>query len=528
MSKIISFGDEAKNKILLGVSKVADAVKITMGPKGRNVVIQQQWANPIVTNDGVTVAKAVELKDDLENMGASFVIEAASKTNDEAGDGTTSTVVLTEAIVKEGLKYIRQWYNPFSIVESIHSVVAKILSIVWEMAKTITTKDEIKNIATISAQDEAVWELIADVMDQIGNDGVITVEEWKTSGLEKTIVQWLQVDSGYISPYFINNERGECELNDCAILITDFRIQKLKDIIHIMEALQKRNVKSLLIIADDAEHEWLASLILNHVKKVMNICCIKAPAVWTHRKNILGDIAVVTGGSVITEELWLTLAVANDSHLWFAKKVIVKKDSTIIVDATGDTKAIEEKLKVLIWQRDNTTSDFDRETLQKRIAKIIWWVAVIKVWAATEMEMKNKKYKIEDALAATRSAIDEWVVAWGGTAFLKAYSLLIWYDFKWDDKIAFEIIWNAIQYPCKQIIKNAGWNGEYIAEVIKNEKSETVWYNAKTGDYGDLIKEWVIDPAKVLRCSLQNAASAASMILTSDAFITFEKEECQK
>ena len=472
MSKTVHYGDEARKNMFQGIEMVANAVKVTMGPKGRNVILERSYGSPTVTNDGVTVAKEIELEDKMHNIGASMIKEAAEKTNKEAGDGTTTTVVLAHAIAKEGLRYIRSGVNPFALGRGLHKTVAKVIEELKAKSKEIKNKEEIKQVATISAQDEEVGSLIAEVMEEIGNDGTITVEEGKSIGLTKEIKTGMQFDQGYVSPYFVSDsQRMEAVIEKPYILVTDKKISSIKDILQILEAIAMSGKKDVVIIADDIEGEALASLVLNKIRGMLNVLAIKAPGFGDRKKEMLKDIATVTGATVITEELGLKLENATIDLLGKADKVIATKDTTVIVDGQGEENTIQQRADEIRMQIANTNSDYDREKLMERLAKLVGGVAIIKVGAATEMEMKNKKYKIEDALNATRAAVQEGIVAGGGTALLKVSMILDSFNLEQEDEsLAIEIIKSAIQYPVIQIANNAGYKGDWVVEKVKEEK----------------------------------------------------------
>jgi len=522
MTKDIKYWNDARRIVYKWIQEVADAVKVTMWPKGKNVMIESSFWAPKVTNDGVSVAKEIELEGKLENVGAELVKEAANKTNDSAGDGTTSTVTLVDSIAKEWLRYINSWVNPFILWKWLDQAVKTLVENLHKNAKKLDNKEEIKQVATISAQDEKVWELIADVMEEIWEDGVITVEEWKSIWLEKEIVKGMQFDQSYESPYFVTNpEKMEATIENANIIITDKKISNLKEILPLMEKIAAAGSKNIVIISEWVEWEALATLVLNKLKGVLNVLAVKAPWFGDNKKLLLQDIAVVTGWTVISEEMWMSFENVGTEVVWWASKVIADKNKTIIVDGKWDKHNIENRINQLKLQLENTTSSYDQEKLQERIAKLAGGVAVIKVWAATEAEMKNKKDKIEDALNATRAAMEEGIVAWGGTALLKLQKKLD--NIKSDDediKVWIEIIKSAIEYPAKQIANNAGYKWDVIVENIKNNQDINYWFNAKTWEYTDLLKQWVIDPVKVIRVALENAVSAAKMLLTTETVIT--------
>ena len=522
MPKHIKYGDEARKEIFSGMQMVADAVKVTMGPKGRNVILERSYWGPIVTNDGVTVAKEIELEDKSENIGASMLKEAAEKTNKEAGDGTTTTVVLAEAMASEGLRYIRSGVNPFSLGKGLHKAVEKLVAEIEGKAQQIgDSKEKIKQVATISAQDEEVGNLIADVFEEIGKDGTITVEEGKSLGLTKEIKTGMQFDQGYSSPYLVTDpQRMEAVIDKPYILLTDKKISSIKEILQVLEAVAATGKKDFVIIAEDVEGEALASLVLNKIRGMLNVLTVKAPGFWDRKKEMLRDIAVVTGATVITEELGLKLEDATIEMLGRADKVIATKDTTVIVDGQGDPTAINERADQIKAQLGMTTSDYDKEKLTERLAKLVGGVAVIQVGAATEMEMKNKKYKIEDALNATRSAIEEGIVAGGGSVLLQLSKLLDSFKLEdADEQVAVQIVRDAIQYPVRQIANNAGFKGDWVVEKVKESEDFNYGFDAKEGTFKNLFEAGIIDPAKVLRVALQNAVSTAAMFLTTESVI---------
>lgn len=521
MAKKIRYWDEARRRIYDGVEKVANAVKVTMWPKGKNVILERGYWAPNVTNDGVTVAKDIELEDKIENIGAEFVKEAASKTNDAAGDGTTATVVLVDAISREGLRYIREWVNPFALGRGLHKGVESLVEHIAKKATPVKGKSDIEQVATISSQDENVGKLIAQVMEEIGNDGVVTVEEGKSLWLEMSIEKGMQFDQWYTSPYFVTDPaRMEAIIEKPSVIITDKKVSNVKEILPLLEQAAAAGKKDFVLIADDVEGEALATLVLNKLRWVLNVLAVKAPGFGDRKKSMLQDIAAVTGWQVISDEVGLSFENAGMEVLWSADKVISDKDKTVIVWGKGAEGDIKDRVNEIKAQIDKSSSDYDKEKLQERLARLVGWVAVIRVWAATEMEMKNKKYKIEDALNSTRAAIAEWVLPWGGVSLLKMISVLEGLKLEdKDEKLWLEILKQAIQYPTKQIANNAGYKGELIIEKIKENKSDNYGFNAKTGEYGDLIKQWVIDPAKVVRVALQEAVSAAAMLLTTDAVV---------
>lgn len=521
MAKQIQFGDDARKNIYAWVQIVADAVRVTMWPKGRNVILERSFGAPTVTNDGVTVAKEIELDDKFENIGASLTKEAASKTNDAAGDGTTTTVVLVDGIVQEGLRYITSGVNPFALSRGLHKAVDHLVAQIADKSVKIETKEQIRQVAALSAQDEQVGELIADVMEEVGNDGVITVEEGKSIGLEKEVVTGMQFDQGYLSPYFVTDPaRMESALENVHILITDKKISAIKDILPLLEQLGAMGKRDIVIIADDVDGEALGTLVLNKLRWTINVLAVKAPGFGDRKKETLKDIAAVTWGTLITEEVGLKLEDATLDMLGVAEKVISTKDKTTIVGGKGEQTSIEARVNELRVLIDKASSDYDREKLQERLARLAWGVAVIKVGAATEMEMKNKKYKIEDALNSTRAAIEEGIVAWGGTSLLKLSASIASLTFNdSDEAIGAKIIAEAIQYPARQIANNAWYKGDWVVEQVKASADFNQWFNAATGEFVDLVAAGIIDPAKVERVALENAVSSAAMLLTTDCVV---------
>ena len=528
MKKDIHYADDARKQLLKWVETVANVVKVTMWPKGRNVVLDKGFGAPTVTNDGVSVAKEIELEDKVENVWAEMVKEAAEKTNKEAWDGTTSTVVLAHAIAKEGLRYIDSWINPFALGRWLHKAVDNLVADIQDTAQQIgDSKEQIKQVATISAQDEEVGDLIADVFEEIGKDGTITVEEWNTLGLSKEIKTGMQFDQWYLSPYFVSDsQRMECVIDKPYVLVTDKKIWSMKEIIQLLESMAATGKKDMLLIAEDVEWEALASLILNKIRWMLNVVAVKAPGFGDRKKEILKDIATVTGATLITDQLGIKLEDATIDMLGKADKVIVNKDETIIVDGKWDTDEINDRANQIRAQIWITKSDYDKEKLAERLAKLVGWVAVIKVWAATEMEMKNKKFKIEDALNATRAAIEEGIVAGGGSVLVQL-SKKLW-ELKLEDQeeqVAVEIIQQAIQYPLKQIADNAGFKWDWVVEKIKESKDMDYGFDARTGEFTNLKKSGIIDPAKVIRVSLENAVSTAAMLLTTEAVVVDKSED---
>ena len=529
MAKTLHFGDDARKSIFSGIETVANAVKVTMGPKGRNVILERSYGGPIVTNDGVTVAKEIELEDKSENIGANMIKEAAEKTNKEAWDGTTSTVVLAHAMAKEGLRYVRSGVNPFSLGKGLHKAVEILTHEIHQKAQPVDSPEKIRQVATISAQDEEVGNLISEVFEEIGKDGTITVEEGKSIGLTKEIKTGMQFDQGYSSPYLVTDtQRMEAVVEKPYILVTDKKVSSIKEILWVLESVAATGKKDFVIIAEDVDGEALASLVLNKIRGMLNILTIKAPGFWDRKKEMLRDIAVVTGATLITEELGIKLEDTTIDMLGKAEKVISSKDNTVIVSGKGNPDEIEARANQIKGQLSQTTSDYDREKLAERLAKLVGGVAVIQVGAATEMEMKNKKYKIEDALNATRAAIEEGIVAGGGSVLLQLSKVLDTVKFDDpDEQVAIEIVKNAIQYPVKQIADNAGFKWDRVVEKVKESDQVNFGFDAKEGTFKDLFTSGIIDPAKVLRVALENAVSTAAMFLTTETVIVdLPKSEC--
>lgn len=520
MAKNIVFGDEARKKLLTGVKKLSDAVRITMGPKGRNVVIEKKYGGPTITNDGVTIAKEIDLADPEENIGAQLVKEAATKTNDIAGDGTTTATVLAAEMIQEGIRNITAGANPMQVKVGMEKATKAVVEQLEKMAKKITTKQQVAQVATISAQSPEVGELISEVMDKVGRDGVITVEEGQTVGLSREHVEGMQFDSGYLSPYFINDTaRMEAVYEKVKILVTDQKISSIQDILPLLEAIAQSGKKEIVIIAEDVEGEALTTLVLNKLRGTFNTLAVKAPSFGERRKAMLKDIAVLTGATFISEEVGLKLEKATIDDLGEARKVIANKDNTTIVEGKGDKKAIANRVKEVKTELERTESNFDREKLQERLAKLTGGVAVIRVGAATEVELKEKKHRIEDALAATRSAVEEGIVAGGGTALIEAAKVLtalIKETKDIDQKIGIQIVQKSLEIPVRQIADNAGAEGAVVVSKIDGVKG----FNAATGEFEDMFKAGIIDPKKVTRAALQNAASVAAMLLTTEAAIT--------
>ncbi|ECL6396469.1 chaperonin GroEL [Campylobacter jejuni] len=525
MAKEIIFSDEARNKLYEGVKKLNDAVKVTMGPRGRNVLIQKSFGAPSITKDGVSVAKEVELKDSLENMGASLVREVASKTADQAGDGTTTATVLAHAIFKEGLRNITAGANPIEVKRGMDKACEAIVAELKKLSREVKDKKEIAQVATISANsDEKIGNLIADAMEKVGKDGVITVEEAKSINDELNVVEGMQFDRGYLSPYFITNaEKMTVELSSPYILLFDKKIANLKDLLPVLEQIQKTG-KPLLIIAEDIEGEALATLVVNKLRGVLNISAVKAPGFGDRRKAMLEDIAILTGGEVISEELGRTLESATIQDLGQASSVIIDKDNTTIVNGAGEKANIDARVNQIKAQIAETTSDYDREKLQERLAKLSGGVAVIKVGAATETEMKEKKDRVDDALSATKAAVEEGIVIGGGAALIKAKAK-IKLDLQGDEAIGAAIVERALRAPLRQIAENAGFDAGVIVNSVENAKDENTGFDAAKGEYVNMLESGIIDPVKVERVALLNAVSVASMLLTTEATISEIKED---
>ena len=524
MAKELKFSEDARSKMKAGVDKLADTVKTTIGPKGRNVVLEQSYGAPTITNDGVTIAKAIELEDHFENMGAKLVAEVASKTNDIAGDGTTTATVLTQAIVAEGLKNVTAGANPVGIRTGIEKATAAAVAKLHEMSHTVNTKDEIAQIASISAANEEVGALIAEAMDKVGNDGVITIEESK--GIETTldVVEGMQFDRGYMSQYMVtDNDKMEANLDNPYILITDKKIGNIQDILPVLQAVVEQG-RAMLIIADDITGEALPTLVLNKMRGTFNVVAVKAPGFGDRRKAQLEDIAILTGGTVITEDLGLNLKDVTIDQLGQASKVNVTKDNTTIVEGGGDKAAVATRVETIKQQIAETTSDFDREKLQERLAKLAGGVAVINVGAATETELKERKYRIEDALNATRAAVEEGFVAGGGTALVNAISAVEALSEAGDVQTGINTVIKALESPVRQIAENAGLEGSVIVNKLKDQ-DEGFGYNAATDEWVDMIAAGIVDPTKVTRSALQNAASVSALLLTTEAVVAEEPKD---
>lgn len=525
MAKEIIFADDARNRLYNGVKKLSDAVKVTMGPRGRNVLLQKSFGAPTITKDGVSVAKEIELADTIENMGAGLVREVASKTNDEAGDGTTTATVLAHAIFKEGLRNITAGANPIEVKRGMDKFAAAVIEELKSVAKKVEGKKEIAQVATISANsDTSVGDLIAEAMEKVGIDGVITVEEAKSINDELNVVEGMQFDRGYLSPYFITNpEKMQVELSSPFILLFDKKISNLKDLLPVLEQIQKTG-KPLLIIAEDIEGEALATLVVNKLRGVLNISAVKAPGFGDRRKAMLEDIAILTGGEVISEELGRTLESATLSDLGQADRVVIDKDNTTIVNGAGSKDSIGARINQIKAQIIETTSDYDKEKLQERLAKLSGGVAVIKVGAATETEMKEKKDRVDDALNATKAAVEEGIVVGGGAALIKAGNKVN-LNLNGDELIGAQIVKRALFAPLRQIAENAGFDAGVVANAVSTAKEANYGFNAASGEYVDMFEAGIIDPVKVERVALQNAVSVASLLLTTEATVSEIKED---
>ena len=520
MAKDILFGEEARKALEKGVNQLADTVKVTLGPKGRNVVLDKKFGAPLITNDGATIAKEIDLECPFENMGAQLVKEVATKTNDVAGDGTTTATLLAQALVHEGLKNIAAGANPMIVRKGIQKAVDAATDYILSASAKVNGKEDIARVAAISAADEKVGELIADAMEKVTHDGVITVEESKTAETYSEVVEGMQFDRGYISPYMVTDtDKMEAVLDDAYILITDKKISNIQDILPILEQIVNQG-KKLVIIAEDIEGEALATLLVNKLRGTFTCVAVKAPGFGDRRKEMLKDIAILTGGEVITEELGLDLKETQLSQLGRARQVKVQKENTIIVDGAGDAEEIKARVSQIKAQIEETTSDFDKEKLQERLAKLAGGVAVIKVGAATETEMKEMKLRIEDALAATKAAVEEGIVPGGGTTYINATKAVakLLDTLSGDEKTGVQIVLKALDEPVKQIAKNAGLEGSVIVEKVR-ESADAIGFNALTEEYVDMMKTGIVDPTKVTRSALQNAASVAAMVLTTESLV---------
>lgn len=520
MAKQIKFDEQARHLLKKGVDKLANAVKVTLGPKGRNVVLDRGFGSPEITNDGVTIAKEIELENKFENIGAEIIKEVASKTNDMAGDGTTTATILTQAIVTQGLRNVTAGANPLALKKGIEKGVKAVVSELKKMSKKIAGKAEIAQVATISAEDSEIGNMIAEVIQQIGKDGVVTVEESQTLGMSQEIVKGMRIDKGYISAYMVTNtEKMQAEYDDPYILITDKKISSIQEILPLLEKITQSGKKDVVIIAEDVDGDALATLVVNRLRGTFNALAVKAPGFGDRRKEMLEDIAVLTGGQVISEEVGLKLESAELKMLGRARKVITDKETTTIVEGQGGKSEIEARINQIKMELSKSDSDFDKEKLQERLAKLSGGVAVIKVGAATETEQKYKKAKTDDALAATKAAVAEGIVPGGGVALIRALSALDEVKAKGEEKIGLAILKKALEEPLRQIANNAGQDGSVVVDAIKKNKG-AYGYNAATNKYEDLFAAGVIDPTKVVRAALENAASAAAMLLTTECVIT--------
>jgi len=523
MAKDIKFSADARSSMVRGVDILANTVKVTLGPKGRNVVLEKSFGSPLITNDGVTIAKEIELEDHFENMGAKLVSEVASKTNDIAGDGTTTATVLTQAIVREGIKNVTAGANPIGIRRGIEAAVATAVEALKSNSVPVSNKEAIAQVAAVSSRSEKVGEYISEAMEKVGNDGVITIEESKGMETELDVVEGMQFDRGYLSQYMVtNNEKMVAELDNPYILITDKKISNIQEILPLLENILKTN-RPLLIVADDVDGEALPTLVLNKIRGTFNVVAVKAPGFGDRRKAMLEDIAILTGGTVITDDLGLELKDATIEALGQASKVTVDKDSTVIVEGSGNPEAIANRVAVIKSQIDSSTSEFDREKLQERLAKLSGGVAVIKVGAATETELKEMKLRIEDALNATRAAVEEGIVSGGGTAYINVLDAVAGLDLAGDEATGRNIVLRALEEPVRQIALNAGFEGSIVIDRLKNSEAGT-GFNAATGEWVNMIDAGIIDPVKVTRSALQNAASVASLILTTEAVVANQPE----
>ncbi len=523
MSKEIKFSSDARSAMVRGVDILADTVKVTLGPKGRNVVLEKSFGSPLITNDGVTIAKEIELEDHFENMGAKLVSEVASKTNDIAGDGTTTATVLTQAIVREGIKNVTAGANPIGIRRGIETAVAAAVEALKNNAIPVANKEAIAQVAAVSSRSEKVGEYISEAMEKVGKDGVITIEESRGMETELEVVEGMQFDRGYLSQYMVtDSEKMVADLENPYILITDKKISNIQEILPLLESILQSN-RPLLIIADDVDGEALPTLVLNKIRGTFNVVAVKAPGFGDRRKAMLEDIAILTGGTVITEDLGLELKDATIEALGQAARVTVDKDSTVIVEGAGNPEAISHRVAVIKSQIETTTSEFDREKLQERLAKLSGGVAVIKVGAATETELKEMKLRIEDALNATRAAVEEGIVAGGGTALVNVIPAVADLELTGDEATGRNIVLRALEEPVRQIAHNAGFEGSIVIDRLKNAELGT-GFNAATGEWVNMIEEGIIDPVKVSRSALQNAASVASLILTTEAVVANKPE----
>lgn len=525
MAKQIEYSEKARAKLLRGVNKLANAVTLTLGPKGRNVVLDKGFGAPEITNDGVTIAKEIELEDKFENMGAEIIKEAASKTNDIAGDGTTTAALLAQSLIKEGFKNVAAGADPLELKRGIDKGVSRVIEKLKNISKKVSTKEEMAQVAIVATESEEMGKLIAEVFDDVGKDGVVTVEESKTFGLQKEIVEGMQFDQGYISPYMITNpDRMEAIYDKPHILITDRKISAVSEILPLLEKLNQAGERDLVIIADEIEGEALATLVINKLRGTFNTLAVKAPGYGDRRKEMLQDIAILTGGQVISEDLGLKLENTEVSQLGKARRVVSRKEDTTIIEGMGKKKDIEARIEQIKKELEVTESEFDKEKLQERLAKLSGGVAVIKVGAATEVEQKQKQQKIEDAVSATRAAIEEGIVPGGGVALLRCIPTLDEVKVARDQKIGLLILKRVLEAPLRKIAKNAGMDEGVAAQEVKEGK-EDFGFNAQTNKFEDLFESGIVDPAKVVRCALQNAVSAAGMLLTTECVVTEKPEE---
>ncbi|HJC41825.1 MAG TPA: chaperonin GroEL [Candidatus Intestinimonas pullistercoris] len=526
MSKQIIYGEDARRALERGVNQLADTVKITLGPKGRNVVLDKKFGTPLITNDGVTIAKEIELPDPFENMGAQIVKEVSTKTNDVAGDGTTTATLLAQAIIREGLKNLAAGANPMIMKKGIAKATAAAIEAIKENSKPVNGSDDIARVGAVSSGDETIGKLIAEAMEKVSHDGVITVEESKTAETYSEVVEGMQFDRGYIAPYMVTDtEKMEAVLDDAAILITDKKISNIQELLPILEQVVQSG-KKLLIVAEDVEGDALSTLIVNKLRGTLNVCCVKAPGFGDRRKEMLQDMAILTGGTVISSDLGYELKEATADMLGHARQVKVTKDNTIIVDGAGEAKAIQDRVAQIRSQIETTTSDYDREKLQERLAKLAGGVAIIRVGAATESEMKEKKLRIEDALNATRAAVEEGIVAGGGTAYVNAIPAVekLLKTVEGDEKTGVQIVARALTEPMRQISANAGIDGSVVLEKVKNSRKVGYGFNALNETYCDMISAGIVDPTKVTRSALENAASVAGVLLTTESLVTDKPE----
>ena len=526
MSKQILYGEDARRALERGVNTLADTVKITLGPKGRNVVLDKKFGTPLITNDGVTIAKEIELPDPFENMGAQIVKEVSTKTNDVAGDGTTTATLLAQAIIREGLKNLAAGANPMIMKKGIASATAAAVAAIKENSKPVNGTEDIARVGAVSSGDETIGKLIAEAMEKVSADGVITVEESKTAETYSEVVEGMQFDRGYIAPYMVTDtEKMEAVLDDAAILITDKKISNIQELLPILEQVVQSG-KKLLIVVEDVEGDALSTLIVNKLRGTLNVCCVKAPGFGDRRKEMLQDMAILTGGTVISSDLGYELKEATADMLGHARQVKVTKDNTIIVDGSGESKAIKDRVAQIRSQIEVTTSDYDREKLQERLAKLAGGVAIIRVGAATESEMKEKKLRIEDALNATRAAVEEGIVAGGGTAYVNAIPAVekLLKTAEGDEKTGVAIVAKALTEPMRQISANAGIDGSVVLEKVKNSKKVGYGFNALSETYVDMISAGIVDPTKVTRSALENAASVAGVLLTTESLVTDKPE----